>query len=80
MMEGHTVRTHDTCNIGSYRAQEWMQVNLVHGLIIDVGSRRGTVMLLFIADVVLGGRLDTLALDSDDGLIGRVTSQVWIGT
>jgi hypothetical protein len=79
MMEREqTVRAHDTGNIGSNRAHKRMHIDLVHGLIIDVRGRRRTVMFLFIADVVLRGGLDTLALDSDDGFVGGFTSQVWI--
>ena len=75
-----TVRTHDASNIGRYSTQERMQVNLMQCLVIDVGARRIAIELLLIADVVLGARLNALALDTYDSLICGFSSQIRVGT
>jgi hypothetical protein len=76
----HTVRTHNASNVGGYSTQEWVQIYLVDRPVIDVGTRSGAIVLLLIADVVLGARLNTLALDTYDSLICGFPSQIWIGT
>ena len=63
------------CNIVDVRAKTVGNVEAV-----VAGLRSLTEMLLLVANVMLGARHDTLALDTSDGLGHHHTSQDRIGT
>ena len=60
-------------------AQEWVEIDLMHRSIIEVGAEAISPMLLVIGQQVLGACLYANTLHANDGLICAFTVEIRVG-
>lgn len=74
------VAAHDTTDASLDGLSKGPEVNLVNGSVVDVGGSGRTVVLLFVANVMLSSRNHTRALDAGDGFGSADTSKVRVSS